>query len=245
MLLAVNIGNTRISCAVFGKDRIVRRFSLPSRDYSAAGIKRACQGLAGEKALICSVVPALSLKLSRQLKALGMKPYIIGKDIRVPMANLYRKPKRLGQDRLVNAYAAAVLYGAPLIVVDFGTAVTLDAVSAKKKYLGGMILPGLNMALGALAENTALLPKVKLNRPRELIGRDSASGMLSGAVYGLAALSDGLIEKIKRQAGRNARVIATGGDAPLVKSCCRRIDRVDPDLIFKGLNLIAKKAIKR
>jgi len=171
-------------------------------------------------------------------KLLGKQPYIIGKGIKAPIKNLYRRPKQVGQDRLVNAYAGIKLYGAPLIAVDFGTAVTFDVVSGNKEYLGGMILPGLTISLDALNQRTALLPKIKLEEPKEFIGRDTKSSMLSGIVYGFAALTDDLVIRIKKKIGKDATVISTGGNIGLIGKYCRQIDKVDRDLTLKGLNLL-------
>lgn len=131
-----------------------------------------------------------------------------------------------------------MLYCAPLIVVDFGTAVTFDVVSDKKEYLGGMILPGLGISLDSLAERTALLPKIKLAAPREIIGRDTKNSMLSGIVYGFAALTDDLVVRIKKKIGRSALVIGTGGNIGLIGKYCKQIDKIDKDLTLKGLNII-------
>ncbi|MDD5045282.1 MAG: type III pantothenate kinase, partial [Candidatus Omnitrophica bacterium] len=190
---------------------------------------------------ISSVVPKARDILSRDLKKLlGITPFILGKNITAPIKNLYHYPKKAGQDRLVNAYAGAMLYGAPLIVVDLGTAVTFDVVSRKKEYLGGMILPGLRVSLEGLFENTALVPKIKLKSPKEFIGRDTESGVLSGLVFGYAALIDKLSERIKEKIGKGAFVIGTGGDMELVGRYCREMDRIDPDLALKGLDLIMR-----
>jgi type III pantothenate kinase len=178
--------------------------------------------------------------MEKMLKRItGKKPYIIGKNIKVPMPNLYRG--LLGQDRLVNAYAASRLYGAPAIVIDLGTAITIDAVSRDKKYLGGLILPGMELSLEALHRHTALLPKLRLKTPAGLIGRDTAHSILSGIVYGFAGLCDELARKIKNKVGKNAIVIATGGNARLIKKYSREINRSEPLLTFKGLGLIYDK----
>ena len=158
----------------------------------------------------------------------------------MPIRNLYRKPKQVGQDRLVNAYAASALYGAPLIVIDFGTAITFDIISKNKEYLGGMILPGLGISLEALHERTALLPKIKLSKPQEFIGRDTRNSMLSGIIYGFAALTDDLTNRIKKKIGKNVLVIGTGGNINLIGRYCRKIDRIDPDLTLKGIALLKK-----
>ncbi len=239
MLLAIDIGNTNITCGLFKGKKLVRKFDLPTRSYNSGKLWAALKTAPVKGCLICSVVPSVAKTLARDLRHLvALESYIIGKEIKVPMKNLYRRPAQLGQDRLVNAYAAAALYKPPLVVIDFGTANTFDAVSAKGEYLGGLILPGLEMSLRALTEGTALLPKIKLAPPRELIGRDTAGGMLSGIVYGSACLSDALTQRIKQKIGKKARVIATGGNSKLIARYCRSIDRVEPDLTLRGLKLI-------
>lgn len=192
--------------------------------------------------IICSVVPTVTGILASDLeKILSIRPYIIGKDLKVPIKNLYRKPKQVGQDRLVNAYAGVKLYGLPVIVIDFGTAITFDAISKESEYLGGMILPGLQISLDVLHERTALLPKVKLNKPNGFIGKDTKNSMLCGIIYGFASLTDDLSERIKFKIGRNAKVIGTGGNINLIKKYCRNIDIIDRDLTLKGLRSIYKK----
>jgi type III pantothenate kinase len=156
----------------------------------------------------------------------------------VPIKNLYRNPEQVGQDRLVNAFAGLIFYGVPLIIIDFGTAVTFDVVSNKKEYLGGIITPGLNTSLKALAEHTALLPKTNLEKPRELIGRDTKASMLSGIVYGMSCLVDDLILRLKLKLGKSTKVIGTGGDIALIKPYCRRIDIQDKDIALRGICLL-------
>lgn len=240
MLLAVDIGNTNISFAVFKKGAIIKKFNIPTKKYSAKLLKTNLGKVRIVKCLICSVVPKVTGLLVRDIrKLLGVDAYIIGKGLKVPIKNLYRRPYQVGQDRLVNAYAGVMLFGGPLILIDFGTAVTFDVVSKRREYLGGMILPGLQISLDALNERTALLPKIKLNKPKELIGRDTENSMLSGIVYGLACLSDDLVKRIKLKIGKAARVIATGGNIHLIKRYCSNIDIVDGDLTLKGLRLIS------
>ncbi len=242
MLLAIDIGNTNINVGLFQGNRLLRRFIIPTK---AKEYKLHLQKIIARNnihdAIICSVVPDVTKILEKDFKKLlGKQPYIIGKGVKVPIKNLYRKPKQVGQDRLVNAYAGVMLYGAPLIAVDFGTAVTFDVVSRKKEYLGGMILPGLGISLDALNQRTALLPKIKLSKPKEFIGRDTKSSMLSGIVYGFVALTDDLVIRIKKKIGKNAKVIGTGGNIDLIGKYCKRIDKIDRDLTLKGLNLIYK-----
>lgn len=244
MLLAIDIGNTNISFGVFSGNKIVKRFDIAASNYSLQGLKMWLERVDIGDSTICSVVPQATKAIKKHLKELcGKEPYMIGKDVIVPIKNLYRKPKEVGTDRLVNAYAAVTLYGAPLIVVDFGTAVTFDVLSKKREYLGGMILPGLEISLDSLAQRTALLPKIKLGRPKEFIGRDTRSSMLSGIVYGFASLTDELTESIKNKIGRHSRVIGTGGNIDLMGRYCKRIDKIDRDLTLKGINLLAQLAI--
>lgn len=241
MLLAVDIGNTNISLGLFKDKRLVKKYSIPTQEKQYYSRLNAFLGKARSKiddTIICSVVPKSLLILKKDLrKLLDRRPIIIGKDINAPIANLYRIPAQVGQDRLVNACAGVMLYGAPLIVIDFGTAITFDVVS-RRGYLGGMILPGLRISLDALAERTALLPKIKLNSPKEFIGRDTQNSMLSGIVYGFSALTQDLTRKIKHKIGKSTLVIGTGGNINLVAKFCKAFDSIDRDLTLKGLNLI-------
>ncbi|MDD5553482.1 MAG: type III pantothenate kinase [Candidatus Omnitrophica bacterium] len=241
MLLTVDVGNTNINLGLF-EERLKKKFSFPTRQGRfRAKLKRIFSQNKVDDAIVCSVVPWVTAVMEENLKRLlGIRPYIIGKDVNVPVKNLYRKPRQVGQDRLVNAYAAVMLYGAPLIAVDFGTAITFDVVSKNKEYLGGMILPGLSLSLEALNQRTALLPKVKLVKPREFIGRETRSSMLSGIVHGFAALTDEFIRRIRKEIGKDAKVICTGGNAGLVSKYSVLIDKVDEDLTLKGMNLIYK-----
>lgn len=240
MLLAIDIGNTNITFGLFrNQGRIINTFNIPTNSYNLHKLKTKLSKISIEDTVICSVVPRATQQLKKDLLNLsGKKPYIIGKDILVPIKNLYRKPKQVGQDRLVNAYASVNLYGAPLIAIDFGTAITFDVISKNKEYLGGMILPGLKISLEALNQRTALLPKIKLEKPNDFIGRDTKNSMLSGIVYGFGSLTDELITRIKKVIGKNASVIATGGNIKLISKYCQKIDRVELDLILKGLMML-------
>lgn len=239
MLLAIDIGNTNITCGIFRRSKIIKRFNIPSSRYSLKALRQYIGKAKIQDSIICSVVPSLTKIIARDLKRLVLgRIYILGKNIKVPIRNLYRKPEQVGQDRLVNAYAGIMLYGRPLIVVDFGTAVTFDVISGNRDYLGGLILPGLRISLEALSEKTALLPKLKLNKPKDLIGADTKSSMLSGIVYGFAALTDDLASRIKAKIGRSAKVIATGGNIKLIGRYCKKIDAIDEKLTLKGLAMI-------
>ncbi|MCM8801187.1 MAG: type III pantothenate kinase [Candidatus Omnitrophica bacterium] len=239
MLLAVDIGNTNISFGIFKANRIIKRFDICGRNYERRILKKKIAKFKLDGAVICSVVPYLTAVIKKDIKRLlGINPFILGKDIRVPIKNLYRNPRGLGQDRLVNAYAGINLHRAPLIIIDLGTAITFDIISKDKTYLGGLILPGLRLSIEALSEKTALLPKIRLERPKEFIGGDTKSCILSGVLYGYATMIEGLSKKIKERLGGSSLIIGTGGDIRLLRRYCRIFDKIDKDLTLKGLNLI-------
>ncbi len=244
-LLAVDIGNTNINLGLFKGDVLSKRFILPSKrndyDKSLAKIFKAYKI---DKVIICSVVPETTRVFEKSLILfLKDKPLVLGKNMKVPVINKYDFPRQVGQDRLVNAYAALCLYGYPAIVVDFGTAITFDIVSKKGEYLGGLILPGLGISLEALTQKTALLPKVKIRPPKKLIGKNTADSMLSGMVYGFALMTDGLINKLKLLLKGRTKIIGTGGNIEFIAKYCREFNRVDRDLTLKGLNLIYRAVI--
>ena len=244
-LLSVDIGNTNINCGLFSSGRLAKRFSVPTKNktsYQASLKKHLNRSV--DDIVICSVVPRACQAIEKNLnKISGIKPKVLGRDLLVPIKNLYSVPKEVGQDRLVNAYAAVELYGSPVVVADFGTAVTFDVVSRRKEYLGGLILPGLNISLDALSERTALLPKVKLSRPNGLIGKNTRGSILSGVVYGFAALTDDLIERLRGKIGKNAKAIGTGGNISLIGPYCKKLQAIDQDLTLKGINLIYQNLV--
>ena len=241
MLLAIDIGNTNITFGLFKGRKLIRTFNIPTYAYSLGKLRPKLGALRISEAIICSVVPKVSRKLAQDLKKLTLgKVYILGKNVDVPIKNLYRKPAQVGQDRLVNAYAGVKLYGAPLIIIDFGTAVTFDCISKRKEYLGGMILPGLRISLEALNSRTALLPKINLSKPKDFIGRDTKTSMLSGIVYGFGALTDDLVSRIRKKIGMSAKVIITGGDSTLIVRYIKSVKRIDSAITLKGLNLISR-----
>ncbi|MDD4910261.1 MAG: type III pantothenate kinase [Candidatus Omnitrophica bacterium] len=250
MLLTIDIGNTNINIGIFAGGKLKRRMRFAASGSGASysrAIKRGFRSVVPEAIVICSVVPATTIIVSRALRRLfpGARIFIAGRDIRVPIKNLYKNPAQVGQDRLVGAYAASEIYGAPVIIVDFGTAVTIDAVSKSGSYLGGAIAPGIEISLSALHKMTALLPEVKPSKPKALIGRDTKESILSGVIFGLSGMTDTLIKKIKQRSGSACRVIGTGGGIGLVSPHTSVIDIVDKDLVLKGLRLIYCKNHKK
>ncbi len=248
-LLTVDIGNTTIALGLFKNQRLLKvwrietvfnRRRLRSRLYSLARqIQKHTRDLEG--IVICSVVPQLSGVVGEVLsKFFKVNVLLIGRDIKVPLINRYRNPHHVGQDRLVGGFAASKLYGTPLIVIDFGTAITFDVVSQKNEYLGGIIIPGIRLTAESLWKKTALLPKVPIKAPEELIGRDTKESILSGIFYGYGALCDGLIDRIARGLKSKPKIILTGGYSRLMKKfISQKINAVDEDLIFKGMGLLA------
>ncbi len=246
-ILAIDIGNTNITTGLFVNGRLVLKDKINT--HKPASYRVSLERFISrailrpdeiDKTIIASVVPNATLVLSKAIKALGARNIVVtGKDIRIPVKNLYRKRSEVGQDRLVNAFAAKKLYGAPAIVVDFGTAVTFDVVSKRGEYLGGLIMPGIKISLESLYERTALLPKVELKQAPDIIAKDTPSSMRGGILFGFGAMCDGLAVRYRRILGDKTKVIATGGNARLMKKYASSISIVDEDLTLKGLYIAA------
>jgi type III pantothenate kinase len=242
MLLAIDIGNTNIHNGIFKGMVLERSFIIPtySKGLHNSYIKKLGSARSKIRAvIIASVVPKALKEVKRVLRgAVRGEILVVGRDIPSGVKNLYRNPKHVGQDRLVNARAAYELYGGPSIIVDFGTAITIDIVSKNKEYLGGIIAPGIEISLGALSERAALLPKVSLERPKALLGRETVESMISGTIYGFSSLCDGLVQRFKKEYTGNATVVATGGLSAFIGPYCKTIDKIDPGLTLKGLSII-------
>lgn len=248
MFIGVDIGNTSVAIGIFKKERLVKILRISSlgnfEETMGSLLKkdniffRLCKEVI-RPVIISSVVPKLTTSLSKCLKKeCGLDVLVLGMDISVPIKNLYKKKREVGQDRLVNAYSCLHYYGKPAIVVDFGTATTFDYIDSKGSYAGGLITPGIEISLNALAEKTALLPRISLRDPRELIGRSTVESIRSGVTFGLASLCDGIVEKIRKNNSKKVFVIATGGFSNYFSVYCNNIDKVDKDLTLKGLNLL-------
>lgn len=251
MLLAIDIGNTTVSFGLLKGRRMIKQMDVTST-LSGAKLRQAVRQTLKiikrkyflKKVVICSVVPrVLSMVEGAVKRELNLIPIVTGRDVPVPLVNRYRNPKQVGQDRLVGAYAAVSLYGAPVIVVDLGTAITLDVVSAKKEYLGGIIVPGIQLSAETLFQRTALLPRVTINKPRALIGKDTEGSILSGVFYGYGEMISGLIRRIRSKTRGKPKVIVTGGYTDLMRHYIQdEIDGIDRGLVFKGLSLISEIA---
>ena len=248
MLLAIDIGNTIVTLAIMKGRRVVQRHSLETNGLSTElkktlnRIKRNFPQLS--KVILCSVVPKTLKTVDRAIfRYLKITPLVIGKDIKVPIKNNYRDPRQVGQDRLVCAYAAVQLYGTPVIIVDFGTAITFDVVSKQGHYQGGIIVPGIRLSAESLYKKTALLPKINtIKGPKALIGRDTQESILSGIFFGYGSMCCGLIDRIAKGLKRRPKVIVTGGHTHLMrKFIAKKITKIDKDLVFKGMAILRAK----
>jgi type III pantothenate kinase len=251
MLLAIDIGNTNIVLGVFEGERLVESWRLATlRERTADEIGIWVEQLFQHSAInvhrvdgivMASVVPPLTGTLMTMAhRYFGMTPLNVDHTVDTGMPLLYEHPSEIGADRIVNAVAAHRKYGrgVPLIVVDFGTATTFDAVSAKGEYLGGVICPGVQISADALFQRAARLPKVDVRKPCEVIGKTTVGAMESGLYYGYVGLVDGLVRRIARELGDKAMCVATGGLASIIAPEVALIEHVDPDLTLQGLRMI-------
>lgn len=250
MLLAIDIGNTTISLAVMEQLDVISVAKISSNlDLNKVEVsftkklKQLTRTYNFEYITVCSVVPnVLKIVKSEISQIFSIRPYIIGENLIVPIKNHYTNPKQVGRDRLVGAYAASQLYGVPAIVIDLGTAITFDAISAKGEYLGGIIVPGIRLSAESLSSKTALLPKIDIHAPANLIGRDTEESMLSGLFHGYGSLCEGIIKRLSKELGGKPRVIMTGGHTELMKQFIdRKILITDQNLVFKGLSLLVNR----
>jgi type III pantothenate kinase len=190
---------------------------------------------------LCSSVPAITAAVREMTtRYFGFSAVVVEPGVKTGMPILYDNPREVGADRIADAVAAFDLYGGPTIVVDFGTATTMEAISANGEYLGGAIMPGIEISLEALFSRAAALRKVELVEPRSVIGKNTVESIQSGAIFGFAAQVDGLCQRIKTELGE-ATVVATGGLAGLISPYTSSVDELEPWLTLHGLRLIFEK----
>ena len=246
-LLTVNIGNTHTGVALFEGDDIARDFRLSSvRDRTAEEWEVLFayflnSGPAIDAAVFISVVPPIGVQVHAALLSLGVDALYLSPRRTGLIEIRVEHPFEVGADRVVNGYAARELYGAPVIVVDLGTATTWDVIGPDGAFLGGAIAPGLEVSSRALTESTAKLPKVRIERPPAAIGRNTINAMESGIYYGMVGAIEGLTQRIAAELGVAPSVIATGGLCELVAPDCPSIDRVDPLLVYRGMKLMYER----
>jgi type III pantothenate kinase len=244
MILLFDIGNTHTHIGLANDRRVVKQINIPTREWFGGNAAVLARKFAGatkiEDAILCSVVPRATplvrhaVRSAWKLEVLELSP----KTLR-GLGIDYPKPDSIGPDRLANAVAARRRFGAPVVVVDFGTAVTFDVVDSKGNYVGGIIAPGLAAMTDYLHEKTALLPKIKIREVKTSIGRSTEEAMLVGAVHGYRGLVRELVAELKRELKvKNLPVVATGGYAKLIAAKLPEISAVEPDLTLEGLRLV-------
>jgi len=249
MLLCLDVGNTNIHLGVYRGAALLAHWDISNnRDRSAdelglllsqlfdrSGI--AASTLKG--AAVASVVPMVTTTIATAVRrTFEVEPFILGPDADTGIAICYDDPREVGADRVANAVGGFARYGGPLIVVDFGTATTFDAIAADGAYLGGAIAPGLRISIEALSQRAARLPRIDLVRPRAVIGTNTAASMQSGIIFGYAGLVESLVARISQEIGGSPRVIATGGLAELIVRETGAVPLVDQHLTLEGLRLI-------
>jgi len=203
---------------------------------------------------ISSVVPNLMTDMKTMCEEyIGAKPFIVGSDVKTGLEIKFDNPKEIGADRIVNVVAAIEKYGAPVIVVDFGTATTFDAISSEKYYLGGAITPGIGISMDALFSKAAKLPRVELQKPDSVIGKNTVKCMQAGIIYGYIGQVDGIVSRMKRElAGHKSDdrrltaddrivAVATGGLSGFIAPYCDTVDYTDPYLTLEGLKIIFER----
>lgn len=252
MVLALDIGNTNICIGGLQGDRcqqvafmarMVTRPRCTADEYTAElkfllarlGFDRtACEGV-----IVCSVVPVLVRPLCEAAQRLtGHEPLVVRHTMRTGLTFAVDAPERVGCDRIADAAAAAALYPLPCMTVDLGTATTYNVIDREGRFLGGFIVPGVMTSLRAISSGTAQLPPIAPQAPEQLIGRNTEQCLNNGAIFGTAAMLDGLAERVQAELGEPLTVVATGGLAPSILPCCRIQAHYDADLLLKGLGLL-------
>lgn len=256
MLLVIDVGNTNTSLGVYDGEKLVAHWRLTTvreRTVDEYGVHaRNLFQLAGLdfKAItavaIASVVPPLNFTLRRMSEDyFHHAPLFVDHTTDTGVPILYNPASDVGADRIVDAVAAIHKYGSPCIVVDFGTATTFDAINERGEYMGGVITPGISISADALFARAAKLPRVEIKRPSSVIGSSTVGSMQSGLYYGYAGLVDGILKKMREELGQKARIIATGGLAPLIATGSDYIEEIDDILTLEGLRLVYERQGKQ
>jgi len=252
MLLVLDVGNTQTHFGTFDGEELTQHWRFATVRESTAdelGAKLAnlldLRGLSFgdvQASIVSSTVPQLGAEW-RVVgeRYLGHQTIVVGPGIKTGMPIRYENPREIGADRLVNAVAAYDRIGEACVVVDFGTAITFDPVSAEGEYLGGIIAPGVEISMEALTERAAALPKIDLVEPRTLIGKTTVDAIRSGIVYGFAGQVDGIVRRLREELGEETATIATGGLAQAIVPFTEEIDETDDLLTLTGLRLLHER----
>jgi type III pantothenate kinase len=249
MLLVVDVGNTQTHLGAYRGDELVEHWRFATvRQSTSDEVGSALKNLLGlrglsfeevDASIVSSVVPALGPAWAEVASHyLGHEMLVVGPGVKTGMPIRIENPRELGADRLVNAVAAYARLGGPCIVADFGSAITYDSVSEDGEYLGGIIAPGVEISIEALAARAAALPRIDLDAPRSLIGKSTVDALRSGVIYGFAGQIDGIVGRLREELGPDTPAIATGGLAASIVPFAESIDEVDDLLTLTGLRLI-------
>lgn len=249
MLLVIDVGNTNLEFGLFRGKELAGSFRMATNPETTSdeigfmvssflAFNRFCREEIKD-VIIASVVPQVMYSLLNAVKKyIGISPLVVGETIEVKVPNLYDHPREVGMDRLVNARAGFEKYGGPLIIVDFGTATTFDAVDQNGAYLGGAIYPGIKISMEALVSQTAKLPRVELVNPGIAIGTNTATSMQVGAVYGYLGAIQNISAQMRGVIGADAKIVATGGLSNLFAQFEGAFDVVDKTITLDGLRMI-------
>ena len=252
MLLAIDIGNTNIVIGCMKDDEIVFKARIATErqrtsDQYGVEIKNMIEAFGVnlkdiDDCIISSVVPPVFNSVrTGVLKIIGKQPMVVSPGLKTGLNIHVDVPSQVGSDRIVIAVAALAEYEAPLILMDLGTATTIEVVEPDNRYVGGIIFPGVMVSLDALTSRAAQLPGISLDKPKAVIGKNTIDCMRSGMMHGTAAMIDGIIERIEEELGHKATIVATGGLARFITPLCKREIILERDLLLKGLNIIYKK----
>ncbi len=256
MLLVTDVGNSHTVLGLYDKDVLTGRWRVMTGNYRTADELHILLAMLLQGAglhpkqitgcCISSVVPQLNAALIQvSHNAFGVEPVMVGPGIKTGLRLKCDNPKEVGADRIVNTVGALEAHKPPFILIDFGTATTFDAVNEKAEWLGGVIVPGIQLSADALFERCAKLPRVDISVPATVIGRDTVTNIQSGLTFGFADMVDGLVLRMRGEMNCDAKVIATGGLSKIVSKVAKTIDLVDTDLTLKGLRAVYLKNVRK